>query len=38
VAGTRLAWTARRLVVRSRQLVRAGETALRADWPRRERR
>jgi len=30
VAGTRLAWTARRLVVRSRQLVRAGETALRA--------
>jgi transposase len=30
VAGTRLAWTARRLVVRSRQLARAGETALRA--------
>jgi transposase len=30
VAGTRLAWTERRLVVRSRQLARAGETALRA--------
>jgi transposase len=30
VAGTRLAWTARRLVVRSRPLVRAGETARRA--------
>jgi transposase len=30
VAGNRLAWTARRLVVRSRQLARAGETALRA--------
>jgi transposase len=30
VAGTRLAWTERRLMVRSRQLARAGETALRA--------
>jgi transposase len=30
VAGNRLAWTERRLVVRSRQLARAGETALRA--------
>jgi transposase len=30
VAGNRLAWTERRLVVRSRQLARAGATALRA--------
>jgi transposase len=30
VAGTRLAWAERRLVVRSRQLARAGERALRA--------
>ena len=30
VAGNALAWTERRLVVRSRQLARAGETALRA--------
>ena len=30
VAGHRLAWTERRLVVRSRQRARAGETALRA--------
>jgi transposase len=30
VAGNTIAWTERRLVVRSRQLARAGETALRA--------
>ena len=30
VAGNAIAWTERRLVVRSRQLARAGETALRA--------
>ena len=30
VAGNALAWTERRLVVRSRHLARAGETALRA--------
>jgi transposase len=32
VAGTRLAWTERQLVVRARQLARAGEAARRARW------